>query len=91
MERTYHYKGFTLEVATESNFSWPRQIAQTPPPTYVAIVTIARSGTQVAMFSPVRFGDVSGKAFSTEGDALMAGYSAARRMVDDLQTIETHG
>ncbi|MBN3802524.1 hypothetical protein GXB81_05570 [Paraburkholderia sp. Ac-20336] len=91
MARTYHYKGFELKVAIESNFRWQPQIARTPAPTYVAVVTIARAAPPVAIFSPLRLGDADGKAFSTEGDALMTGYSAARRIVDDLLAVETYG
>lgn len=88
MVRTYQYKGFRLEVAIEANFSWPRQIMQTPSPTYVAIVSVERTGG--TKLSPLRLGDADGKAYSTEGDALMTGYSTARRIVDSLMAAETH-
>jgi hypothetical protein len=38
----------------------------------------------MAEFSPLRFGEAGGHPFVTEADALMGGYSAARRIVDDL-------
>jgi hypothetical protein len=38
----------------------------------------------MAVFSPLRFGEAGGHPFATEADALMDGYSAARRIVDDL-------
>ncbi|MGT2472133.1 hypothetical protein [Paraburkholderia terrae] len=56
----------------------------------MAIVTIERTGSPVAIFSPLRLGDGEGKAFSTEADALMTGYSAGRRIVDDLLGAEIH-
>ncbi|MFC0402168.1 hypothetical protein [Paraburkholderia rhizosphaerae] len=34
MSRTYHYKGFSLEVAIESSFSWTEKIAHTRAPAY---------------------------------------------------------
>lgn len=89
MERTYQYKGFPMVVAVESNFSWTQR-AGTASPAYVAVVTIERTGNPVAIVSPLRLGDAGGKAFSTEGDALMTGYSAARRIVDDLLAVEIH-
>ncbi|SOE74585.1 hypothetical protein SAMN05446635_5359 [Burkholderia sp. OK233] len=83
MLRTYQYKDFTIEVTVQSDFSGAlkdeRALA-----TYVVVVTIARTGAQVAIFSPLRLGDSSGRSFSTEGEALMTGYSAAGRIVDDL-------
>jgi hypothetical protein len=36
------------------------------------------------VFSPLRFGESQGKPFLSEADALMAGYSAGQRIVDDL-------
>jgi hypothetical protein len=90
MGRTYHYKGYTLEVTVESNSSQPRQIARTPAPAYVAVVTVQRTGIPVAIFSPLRLGNEAGRAFLTEGDALLSGYGAARRIVDDLLAIDAH-
>jgi len=34
--------------------------------------------------SPLRLGDSNGKSFSSDTDALMVGYNAGRRIVDDL-------
>jgi hypothetical protein len=51
---------------------------------YVAIVKIFQAGNAMAVFSPLRFGESGGHPFATEADALMGGYSAARRIVDDL-------
>jgi hypothetical protein len=36
------------------------------------------------VFSPLRFSESQGKPFLSEADALMGGYSAGRRIVDDL-------
>jgi hypothetical protein len=90
MVRVYQYKGFTIAVAGESDSSSTLQGERTSIPSYLAEVTIERTGTPVAMFSPVRLGDSGARAFSTEGDALMTGYSAARRIVDDLFAAEIH-
>ncbi|RKF33410.1 hypothetical protein BCY88_10145 [Paraburkholderia fungorum] len=83
MSRTYRYQGFDVEVAVESRLPLERQ-----PPTreagYVAIVRICKAGAAVAVFSPMRFGESHGKPFPSEADALMGGFSAAQRIVDDL-------
>ncbi|WP_027796001.1 hypothetical protein [Paraburkholderia acidipaludis] len=84
MMRSYEYHGYTLEVTTETEF---KTRASQPRPTdsgFVAVVRIFRAGATVAAFSPLRFGEVAGRPFATEADALMGGYSAARKIVDDL-------
>jgi hypothetical protein len=53
------------------------------------VVTISRTGAAVSTFSPLRLGDSNGKSFSSDTDALMVGYSAARRIVDDLLGADT--
>ena len=84
MTRTYEYYGYTLVVAVESDSSW-RQAGRTAARVgYVAIVRIFQAGNAMAVFSPLRFGEAGGHPFATEADALMGGYSAARRIVDDL-------
>jgi len=84
MTRTYEYHGYTLVVAIEVDLSW-RLAGGTPARVgYVAIVRIFQAGHSIAVFSPLRFGETGGHPFATEADALMGGYSAARRIVDDL-------
>lgn len=82
MIRTYEYKDFTVEVAVQSNFS--SALKKRNSIGYVVVATIARTGTTVAIFSPLRLGDSGGRSFSNESEALMTGYSAARRLVEDL-------
>ena len=84
MSRTYQYLGFDIELAVETDFSWKGGRGAMTAVGYVAVVRISKAGTAVAIFSPVRFGEVKGKAFLSEADALMGGYSAGRRIVDDL-------
>ncbi|MFM0211347.1 hypothetical protein PQQ96_28525 [Paraburkholderia sediminicola] len=90
MTRTYEYHGYTLVVAIESDFSWPVGGNAAARVGYVAIVRIFQAGTAVAVFSPPRFGEAGGRPFATEAEALMGGYSAARRIVDDLFSHESH-
>lgn len=86
MMRTYDYEGYTLEVSVESDADTQRQRSAGVPvrPGYVAIVRIFLADRTLAVFSPLRFGEISGRPFTTEVDALMGGYSAARKIVDDL-------
>ena len=84
MTQSYEYNGFTLRVAVESDFRSHHAPARTSNPGYVAVVRICESGTSVSRFSPLRLGDVAGRAFANKDDALTGGYSAARTIVDDL-------
>jgi hypothetical protein len=82
--RTYEYHGCTIVVAVESDSGWRLVGGAAAPMGYVTIVRICKAGAAVAVFSPLRFGEAGGRPFATEADALMGGYSAARRIVDDL-------
>jgi len=84
MTRTYEYHGYTLVVAVESDSSWRHTDGAPVRLGYVAIVRIFQAGNALAVFSPLRFGEAGGHPFATEADASMGGYSAARRIVDDL-------
>ncbi|MFL9932989.1 hypothetical protein P0D88_28075 [Paraburkholderia sp. RL18-103-BIB-C] len=84
MSRTYHYHGFDIEVAVETDFSWKAERSTTTTVGFVAVVRITKASASVAVFSPLRFGESKGKPFISEADALMGGYSAGRRIVDDL-------
>jgi len=56
MTRTYEYHGYTLVVASESNFDWSLGRRTTARSGYVAIVRIFQADKAVAVFSPIRFG-----------------------------------
>ena len=90
MMRRYEYEGFALEVTVESDFK-VRLKGQAPTrPGYVAVVRIFRENQAVAVFSPLRFGEIGGRPFATEADAIMGGYAAARKIVDDLFRKDGH-
>jgi hypothetical protein len=84
MNRTYHYHGFDVEVAVEADSNWQAGRSALSSAGYVAVVRICKAGAALAVFSPLRFGESQGKPFLSEADALMGGYSAGRRIVDDL-------
>lgn len=90
MTRSYDYESFTLEISVESDFSIALKKLEPRRPGYVAIVRIFQAANTVAVFSPLRFGEAGGRPFATEADALMGGYSAARKIVDDLFCHDRH-
>ncbi|WP_233888731.1 hypothetical protein [Paraburkholderia flagellata] len=90
MTRSYDYEGFTLEISVESDFSIGLKKPEPAKPGYVAVVRIIQATNTVAVFSPLRFGEVCGRPFATEADALMGGFSAARKIVDDLFCHDRH-
>jgi hypothetical protein len=83
MNRTYEYHGYVLSVTVESTYRWsghatPARVGDR------VVVAILRGGTAVAVFSPLRFGESGSRPFATEADAIMGGYTAARKIVDDF-------
>lgn len=84
MNCTSQYQGFDIEVAVEADFNRSRERTATGEVGYVAVVRICKAGGAVAVFSPLRLGELQGKPFLNEADALMGGYSAGRRIVNDL-------
>lgn len=84
MSRTYYYREFDIEVAVETDFSWKAGASAKTSVGFVSVVRISKAGASVGVFSPIRFGESPGKSFTSEADALMAGYGAGRRIVDDL-------
>lgn len=86
MMHAHQYHGFEIAVAIETGFSWKGVRGASATVGCVAIVRISKAGSGVALFSPLRFGESQGKPFFSEIDALMSGYSAGRRVVDDLLT-----
>lgn len=87
MKRIYGYKGF--EVTVELEALWQGTARKTwlmPPEGFVAVVSICIVGAARPVFAPIRLTRDSHRPFATESDALMAGYSAGQRVVDDMLT-----
>jgi hypothetical protein len=84
MNRIYQYHGVEIAVAVEADFGWKGARGAPVSAGYVAIVKISKADGSVSVFSPLRLGESQGKRFISESDALMSGYSAGRRLVDDL-------
>ncbi|MBC8752311.1 MULTISPECIES: hypothetical protein [Paraburkholderia] len=85
MKRVYVYQGF--EVTVELEPEWVTEASGKgwllPPKGFVAVVSICMEGATRPMVAPIRLMADSQRLFATEGDALMAGYSAGQRVVDD--------
>ncbi|NVH73690.1 hypothetical protein FSB08_14220 [Paraburkholderia sp. JPY432] len=90
MTRSYDYEGFMLDISVESDSSIGPNRREPTRRGYIAIVRIFQAASAVAVFSPLRFGEAPGRPFATEADALMSGYSAARKLVDDLFCHDRH-
>jgi hypothetical protein len=90
MTRSYDYEGFTLEISVESDVCIGPNRREPKRSRYVAVVRIFHKADTVAVFSPLRFGEARGRPFASEADALMGGYSAACKIVDDLFCHDRH-
>jgi len=86
MKRLYQYKGFQIDVETEPVWKPSDGTSLTGPEGYLAVVRISTQTALVPVFSPLRLTAERSNPFPTEADALMAGYSAGRRMIDDTTT-----
>ncbi|MCG5072747.1 hypothetical protein [Paraburkholderia tagetis] len=84
MKRTYERHGFTLEVTVESDFIFRPAERAIVCQDYVAMVRVFRDSHVIAALPPIRLGTVDGQPFASEVDALMSGYGAGRRIVDNL-------
>jgi len=84
MQRTYEYNGYTLDVRVEADFTVPKPGERAASVGYVALVKIVHRGAAVSALSPLRLGDLAGRPFASAVEALMGGYSAGCKIVDDL-------
>ena len=84
VNRTYDYRGYSISVSVEADFSFRPNASHAARIEYVAIIQIAHATNGKAVTSRLRLGDAGGRAFASEAEALMTGYGAARHMVDDL-------
>ena len=84
MQRIYQYKGFTLDITVVPSASDADGAPARASAGYIALVKILHGDQAMATFAPLRLGDISGRPFASVMEALMGGYSAARKIVDDL-------
>lgn len=83
MKRTYPYKGFDVTVDLESVWEPLASAVPSLPSGFVAIVSIGMSGLPIPLISPFRLMADNQKPFGTEAAALMAGFSAGQRVIDN--------
>lgn len=87
MKRTYVYKGFDATVDLEPIWETSGNVTLRPPSGYVAVVQIRRVGSIRLTVAPIRLSGDNQRPFATQGDALMAGYSAGQRIIDDTLSL----
>ena len=83
MNRIYTYKGFEVAVDLEAVWETSGNVTLMPPRGFIAVVQIKKAGASRAMVAPIRLMADNQRPFATEADALMAGYSAGQRVIDD--------
>ena len=83
MQRSYRYKDFIVEVETQAVRAISDNVTYALPQGYLALVNIRRESSEAAIFAPLRLDGRTGRPFGTEGDAIMAGFTAAQRTIDD--------
>lgn len=84
MKRAYKYKGFVIAVDLEPVWEASGNVTLLPPRGFIAIVNIMMAGMDRPMVAPLRLAADKQQPFAKEADALMAGFSAGQRVVDDM-------
>ncbi|WP_343669476.1 hypothetical protein [Paraburkholderia heleia] len=88
MNRTYEYRGYTIRVGVETNGTVPLERLETGRPRYTAVVSITAID-EPASPSPRKIDSAAGLPFNSDIDALMGGYSEARRLIDAQLAVNT--
>ncbi|BCG00225.1 hypothetical protein PPGU19_047930 [Paraburkholderia sp. PGU19] len=83
MKRTYKYKDFEVTVETEPVWQPSGNVTLLAPLGFIAVVYIGKIGASRTTVGPMRLTADSQKPFATEAEALMTGFSAGQRIVDD--------
>ncbi|WP_341316347.1 hypothetical protein WN982_33735 [Paraburkholderia sp. IMGN_8] len=86
MKRIYGYKGFEVTVELEPVWETAGSVTLLPPRGFIAVVqirTVGAVGATRPVVAPLRLAAPSEQPFATQAEALMAGYSAGQRVVDD--------
>ncbi|MBB5502044.1 hypothetical protein [Paraburkholderia sp. MM5384-R2] len=84
MNRIYRYKGLQVEVKLEPIFAEAVGVALLPPRGFIAVVSIRREEAMPVLVAPMRLSGDAQRPFATRAEALMAGFSAGQRIIDDL-------
>ncbi|MCP3711891.1 hypothetical protein M3I54_33905 [Paraburkholderia sp. CNPSo 3274] len=84
MNRIYKYRGFEVTVEVEPVWAPSKGTALSPAKGFLAIVNIVMAGMTRPMVVPMRLTADGQHPFPSEAEALMAGYSAGQRVIDDI-------
>ncbi|MCP3712991.1 hypothetical protein M3I54_39920 [Paraburkholderia sp. CNPSo 3274] len=83
MKRIYNYRGFAVTVEAEPVWESSGNVTLLAPGGFVAVVHIGRGGATRPTVAPIRLMSDTQEPFVTEADALMTGFSAGQRVIDD--------
>jgi hypothetical protein len=83
MKKLYAYESFEVFVELEPVGKASRGTTLSAPQGFIAVVQIRVAGATRPMVAPIRLTADDRHPFATEAEALMAGYSAGQRIVDD--------
>ena len=86
MKRIYKYRGFNVTVELEPVWERSGNITLLPPKGFLAVVHIVMAGMTRPMVAPIRLTADGQRPFVSEAEALMAGFSAGQRLIDDTLT-----
>ncbi|SAL86051.1 hypothetical protein AWB68_07895 [Caballeronia choica] len=87
MKREYQYKNYIVDVSVRAEFRL-QKVEPIVRSGYNVSVRLLQDDPPVAQIMPIRHSEVPAKMFCTEVEALMAGYSAGRRLADSLMKSE---
>ncbi|WP_322050565.1 hypothetical protein [Paraburkholderia bannensis] len=83
MQREYSYKGYAIQVSTESISAPALRMWHMSDSGYVATVSIYKTNDSSEPMTQMRLTDLNDRWFINDVDALMRGYSVGRRIVDE--------
>jgi hypothetical protein len=82
-EKTLRPRKFEVSVDLELVWKSSRGVNLSAPQGFIAVAQIRVAGAIRSMVAPIRLTEDDRRPFATEAEALMAGYSAGQRIVDD--------
>lgn len=88
MKRHYAYRDFEVAVELEAIRETSHNVTLLLPRGFIAVVHIRKSGASRPLIAPLRLLADSQQPFATEVDALIAGFSAGQRVIDDALRLE---
>jgi hypothetical protein len=87
MKKLYAYEGFEVSVKLLPGGKASSGTILSAPQGFIAVVQIRVAGATRPMIAPIRLTANDRHPFATEAEALMAGYSAGKRIVDDTLSL----